>query len=47
MVDLYGDPVAVWRPWVDDLRGAAIESGHQMAEENPTDLSDALIDFLA
>ena len=31
MEDLYGDPLAVWRPWVDDLRGAAIESGHHMA----------------
>lgn len=46
MQDLYGDPLAVWRPWAEDLRGAAIDSGHHMAEENPTALSDALIDFL-
>jgi haloacetate dehalogenase len=47
MEDLYGDPVAVWRPWADDLRGRSIESGHHMAEENPTALSEALVDFLA
>lgn len=46
MEGLYGDPVAVWRPWVVDLRGAPIESGHHMAEENPADLSRALVDFL-
>lgn len=46
MEHLYGDPVAVWRPWVDDLRGAGIESGHHMAEDNPAALTDALIDFL-
>ena len=46
MEDLYGDPVAVWRPWVDDLRAAGIESGHHVAEENPVALSKALIEFL-
>jgi haloacetate dehalogenase len=46
MEDLYGDPLAVWRPWADDLRGRGIESGHHMAEENPAALSEALVDFL-
>jgi haloacetate dehalogenase len=46
MEDLYGDPVAVWRPWVDDLRSGTIESGHHMAEENPADLAQALLSFL-
>jgi len=46
MEDLYGDPMAVWRPWVDDLRGAPIDSGHHVAEENPTALRSALVDFL-
>jgi haloacetate dehalogenase len=46
MEDLYGDPLAVWRPWADDLRGRSIESGHHMAEENPAALSEALVDFL-
>jgi haloacetate dehalogenase len=46
MEDLYGDPLAVWRPWADDLRGAPIDSGHHVAEQNPSALSEALIDFL-
>jgi haloacetate dehalogenase len=47
MVDLYGDPVAVWRPWADVLRGLPIESGHHMAEENPVAVVEALREFLA
>jgi haloacetate dehalogenase len=47
LVDLYGDVLAVWRPWADDLRGAALHSGHHMAEEAPDQLASALEDFLA
>jgi haloacetate dehalogenase len=47
MQDLYGDPLAVWRPWADDLRGHPIESGHHTAEENPDELTAALHRFLA
>jgi haloacetate dehalogenase len=46
MEDLYGDPVAIWRPWVKTLRGVRIESGHHMAEENPAAVVDALHGFL-
>ena len=46
MEKLYGDPLEIWRPWVDDLRGAPIDSGHHVAEENPLALRDALVDFL-
>jgi haloacetate dehalogenase len=46
MEDLYGDPLAVWRPWADDLRGFAIDSGHHVAEENPAALATALHRFL-
>jgi haloacetate dehalogenase len=46
MADLYGDPLAVWRPWATDLRGGTIDSGHHIAEENPSDLSEALTSFL-
>jgi haloacetate dehalogenase len=46
MERLYGDPLSVWRAWASDLRGAPIESGHHMAEENPTALTAALVDFL-
>jgi haloacetate dehalogenase len=46
MEALYGDPLAVWEPWVRDLRGGTVESGHHMAEENPEQLSAALAGFL-
>lgn len=43
---LYGDPLAVWQPWAEHLRGAIIDSRHHMAEENPQDVAAALIEFL-
>jgi haloacetate dehalogenase len=47
MEELYGDVLAIWRPWAPDLRGAAIPSGHHMAEDAPDDLAAALTQFLA
>jgi haloacetate dehalogenase len=48
MAELYGDVVAVWRPWVDaPLSGGPVESGHHMAEENPEGLAALLVPFLA
>ena len=47
MEDLYGDVLAVWRPWAADLRGIAIPSGHHMAEDAPEEVATALTDFLA
>ncbi|WP_372044741.1 MULTISPECIES: alpha/beta fold hydrolase [Tistrella] len=44
---LYGDVLAVWRPWAPDLRGHPIESGHHMAEEAPEALAAALIAFFS
>jgi haloacetate dehalogenase len=44
---LYGDVLAVWRNWADDLRGRGIDSGHHMAEEAPAELATALADFFA
>jgi haloacetate dehalogenase len=47
MEDLYGDPVAVWREWSDDVRGgASIDCGHHMTEEAPDELAAILRDFL-
>jgi len=46
MALLYGDPLAIWADWATDLRGHPINSGHHMAEENPTALTAALLDFL-
>jgi haloacetate dehalogenase len=44
---LYGDPLAVWSAWADDLRGRVIDSGHHMAEEAPDELAGALLGFLS
>jgi haloacetate dehalogenase len=43
---IYGDPVAIWKQWADDVRGFGIESGHHVAEENPTALAAAFKAFL-
>jgi haloacetate dehalogenase len=45
--DLWGDPVAIWREWADDVRGAMIDSGHHMAEEAPEQLAAVLGDFFS
>ncbi len=42
MEELYGDVLAVWRPWTDDLTGAPIESGHHLAEEAPGPLAEQI-----
>ncbi len=44
---LYGDVLAVWRPWARDLAGGPIESGHHMAEDAPEALAARLADFFA
>jgi haloacetate dehalogenase len=41
-----GTPLEVWRPWCTDLGGAAVLSGHFLAEENPADTLAALLPFL-
>jgi len=46
MEDLYGDPLAVWEAWAGDLRGARIDCGHHMAEEEPERLAAELRAFL-
>ena len=47
MEQLYGDPLAIWADWADDLRGARIDSGHHMAEEAPEQLAAELRAFMA
>jgi haloacetate dehalogenase len=44
---LYGDVLAVWRPWCGALQGHGIDSGHHMAEEAPEELAASLLRFLA
>jgi len=43
---LAGSPLEVWRAGCTHLAGAAAESGHYLAEENPTDTLAALVPFL-
>ena len=43
---LASSPPDVWRPWCANLAGAAIASGHYLAEENPRDTVAALVAFL-
>lgn len=43
---LYGDVLAVWRPWANDLHGRSISSGHHLAEDAPEELAAVLLDFL-
>jgi haloacetate dehalogenase len=45
--DLYGDPLAIWRDWADDVRGQSIDCGHHIAEEAPTELAGRLSEFFA
>ena len=44
---LYGDPLAIWRTWADQVTGHGVHSPHHMAEHAPDELSDALATFLA
>jgi haloacetate dehalogenase len=47
-IDIHGDPVAIWRPWVSGpLSAAVIDSGHHQAEDAPGEVAAALLDFLA
>jgi haloacetate dehalogenase len=43
---LYGDVLAVWRPWTTTLVGRGIDCGHHMAEEAPKELAAELLAFL-
>jgi haloacetate dehalogenase len=43
---LYGDVLAVWRPWTTSLEGRGIDCGHHMAEEVPETLAEEIRSFL-
>jgi haloacetate dehalogenase len=45
--ELYGDPLPIWEPWADDVRGQSLDSGHHMAEEVPDAVAAAVRDFLS
>ena len=39
-------PLGIWRQWATDVRGAPIDAGHFLPEENPKATLDALLPFL-
>lgn len=43
--EMFGDGVAIWRAWADDVRGLALDCGHRMAEEAPDETYEALHSF--
>jgi len=43
---LYGDPLAIWHTWADQVTGHGIRSPHHIAEHAPDELVDALATFL-
>lgn len=45
--DLYGDPLAIWRNWADNVDGHGIVSGHHIAEQAPEELVAELSRFLS
>ena len=47
MEDLYGDPLAIWRDWADDVRGQPVDCGYHIAEEAPAELAALLAGFFA
>lgn len=46
-LDIHGDPVEIWKPWLArPLRHRVIDSGHHQAEERPEEVAGAIRDFL-
>ncbi len=46
MEQIYGDPLAVWRPWCPQIVGHGIDSTHHVAEQAPGSLVESLREFL-
>jgi haloacetate dehalogenase len=44
-VNSWYEPIAVWREWADDVRGAALPGGHFLPEESPGEIVAALTEF--
>jgi haloacetate dehalogenase len=46
-VTQFGDPLAIWRTWADDVTGEAVTGGHFLMEESPEHICDRLERFLS
>jgi haloacetate dehalogenase len=45
---LYGDPASIWQPWCSlPIQSVRLDSGHHVAEENPAQLAQTILEFLA
>jgi haloacetate dehalogenase len=42
---LYGDVLAVWRPWAGDVRGRGLEASHFLVEDRPDEVASELASF--
>jgi haloacetate dehalogenase len=42
----YGDPLALWREWADDVTGGTVAAGHFAPEEAPEETLGWLVPFL-
>jgi len=47
LTERFGDPLAIWRAWAEDVTGGALQGGHFMMEESPRSLVDLIKPFLA
>jgi haloacetate dehalogenase len=43
--DAFGDPLAIWRNWADNVRGLALPCGHFMMEEAPDNVLNEIKKF--
>ena len=43
---LYGDVLAVWRPWAPDVSGRGVDASHFLVEDQPQDVAAELATFL-
>ncbi len=46
LTEEFGDPLATWRTWADNVEGRALSAGHFLMEESPQDLVGLLAPFL-
>lgn len=42
----YGDVLAIWQPWADDLRGRGLDAGHFLVEDQPEEIAQELLSLL-
>lgn len=47
MPKFYGDVLAVWKEWADDVSGSVVDTGHYLPEEKPTEVAELLRKFLS